>query len=61
VFAATELPALLRNPNIDAMTKDVVSYYERCLKKANPPSTSASLEVRHSYAFEARWLILNPK
>lgn len=32
VFAATELPVLLRNPNIDAATKDVLSYYERCVR-----------------------------
>jgi hypothetical protein len=32
VFAATELPVLLRNPNVDAVTKDVLAYYERCIK-----------------------------
>jgi hypothetical protein len=33
VFAATELPVLLRNPNIDAVTKDVLSYYLRCVQR----------------------------
>jgi|SRR5205085_9823018 len=32
VFAATELPVLLRNPNVDAVTKDLLAYYERCLR-----------------------------
>lgn len=32
VFAATELPVLLRNPKIDAQTRDILSYYDRCLK-----------------------------
>lgn len=32
VFAATELAALLRNPAIDAMTRDVVGYYQRCVQ-----------------------------
>lgn len=30
VFAATELPVLLRNPNVDAITRDVIAYYQRC-------------------------------
>jgi len=30
VFAATELPVLARNPNVDAVTKDVIAYYQRC-------------------------------
>jgi len=32
VFAATELPVLLRNSNIDATTKDVLAYYDRCVR-----------------------------
>jgi len=32
VFAVTELPVLLRNPQVDAVTKDVLSYYERCVR-----------------------------
>jgi hypothetical protein len=32
VFAATELPVLLRNPNVDPLTKDILSYYERCIQ-----------------------------
>jgi len=31
VFAATELTVLLRNPNIDPITKDILSYYQRCI------------------------------
>jgi|SRR5579863_385151 len=31
VFAATELGILTRNPNVDALTKDVLAYYQRCL------------------------------
>jgi hypothetical protein len=31
VFAATELAILARNPNVDALTKDVLAYYQRCL------------------------------
>jgi hypothetical protein len=33
VFAATELPVLLRNPNVDALTKDILNYYERCIQR----------------------------
>lgn len=32
VFAATELPVLAKNPNIDALTKDIVAYYQRCIQ-----------------------------
>lgn len=32
VFAATELPVLLRNQNIDVTTKDLLAYYDRCIK-----------------------------
>lgn len=35
VFAATELPILLRNPNIDTQTKDILAYYDRCVKSKN--------------------------
>lgn len=31
VFAATELAVLIRNPNVDALTKEVLAYYQRCL------------------------------
>ena len=43
VFAATELPVLLRNPNVDAVTKDVLSYTRGACKMAYPPSTLGSL------------------
>lgn len=33
VFAATELPVLLRNPNIDTLTKDILAYYQRCVQQ----------------------------
>jgi hypothetical protein len=32
VFAATELPVLLRNPNIDAVSRDVLAYFQRCVQ-----------------------------
>jgi hypothetical protein len=32
VFAATELSVLMRNPNVDAETKDLLSYFERCIE-----------------------------
>jgi hypothetical protein len=32
VFAATELWVLLRNPKIDALTRDVLAYYQRCIQ-----------------------------
>lgn len=31
VFAATEVRALMRNPNIDPVAKDLLAYYERCV------------------------------
>jgi hypothetical protein len=31
VFAVTELPVLGRNENVDALTRDIVAYYQRCL------------------------------
>ncbi|RCW75733.1 hypothetical protein [Pseudorhodoferax soli] len=37
VFAATEIAVLARNPNVDAMTKDILAYFQRCVqtKQAN--------------------------
>lgn len=35
VFAATELPVLLRNTKIDGVTKDVLAYYQRCIANGN--------------------------
>ncbi len=32
VFAATEVPVLLRNANVDAVTKDLLGYYQRCVQ-----------------------------
>ena len=32
VFAATELPVLLRNPKVNAVTKNVLAYYQRCIR-----------------------------
>ena len=32
VFAATEVWVLMRNPKIDAMTRDILAYYERCIR-----------------------------
>ena len=32
VFAATELSVLLRNPKVDAVSKDLLAYYDRCVK-----------------------------
>jgi hypothetical protein len=32
VFAATEMIVLARNPKVDALTKDILAYYERCVK-----------------------------
>lgn len=33
VFAATEVAVLLRNPHIDSTTRDLLEYYERCIKQ----------------------------
>lgn len=33
VFAATELPVLLRNPQVAPLTKDVLAYYQRCAQQ----------------------------
>lgn len=35
VFAATELPVLARNPNVDPMTKDILAYYQRCVQSGH--------------------------
>jgi hypothetical protein len=32
VFAATELDVLLRNPHVDATTKDLLAYFKRCIQ-----------------------------
>lgn len=32
VFAATEVSVLLRNPNMDAVSMDVLHYYQRCIR-----------------------------
>jgi hypothetical protein len=36
VFAATEVPVLLRNPNVDAVTKDLLAYFQRCIRSRQP-------------------------
>ncbi len=33
IFAATELPVLLRNPHVDHVTKQVLEYYQRCIRQ----------------------------
>jgi hypothetical protein len=35
VFATTELAVLSRNPNVDVITKDLISYYQRCVDSGN--------------------------
>jgi hypothetical protein len=32
VFAATEVSVLARNPNVDATTRDLVDYFQRCIQ-----------------------------
>jgi hypothetical protein len=32
VFAATEVSVLMRNPNVDGVTKDVLQYLQRCIQ-----------------------------
>jgi hypothetical protein len=32
VFAATEVGVLLRNPNVNATTKNLVTFYQRCIR-----------------------------
>jgi hypothetical protein len=32
VFAATEIGVLARNPKVDALTRDILAYYQRCLQ-----------------------------
>jgi hypothetical protein len=36
VFAATELGVLLRNPHVDAVTKDLLAYFQRCIESRQP-------------------------
>jgi hypothetical protein len=36
VFAATEASVLSRNPNVDATTKDLLAYFQRCIQSKNP-------------------------
>jgi hypothetical protein len=31
VFASTEVRALMKNPNVDPVAKDLLAYYERCV------------------------------
>ena len=35
VFATTEVAVLSRNPNVDTTTKDLLSYYQRCIESGN--------------------------
>jgi hypothetical protein len=35
VLATTEIPVLLRNPNVDATTKDILAYYQRCIARGD--------------------------
>jgi hypothetical protein len=35
VFAATEVGVLLRNPKVDDTTRDLLEYYQRCIKAGN--------------------------
>ncbi|MEJ8849792.1 hypothetical protein [Variovorax rhizosphaerae] len=32
VFAATELPVLLRNTKVNPLTRDILAYYQRCVQ-----------------------------
>lgn len=32
IFASNELPTLLANPKVNALTKDILAYYQRCLQ-----------------------------
>lgn len=36
IFAATEIPVLLRNPRIDGMTKELLGYFQRCVQTRQP-------------------------
>ncbi len=33
VFAATEVSVMMRNPNVDEQTRDLLEYYARCIKE----------------------------
>jgi hypothetical protein len=36
VLAATEIPVLLRNASIDPLTRNIVEYYQRCIRLGQP-------------------------
>ncbi len=36
VFAATEVSVLLRNPHVDSTTRDLLEYYQRCIRSGQP-------------------------
>jgi hypothetical protein len=36
IFSAEELPDLLKDPNVDAVTKDVLAYFQRCVQSRQP-------------------------
>jgi hypothetical protein len=36
VFTVTELAVLSRNPRVDAMTRDMLAYFERCIRSKEP-------------------------
>ncbi len=36
VFAATEVAVLSRNPRIDATTRDLLAYFQRCIQSKQP-------------------------
>jgi hypothetical protein len=36
VFAAAELPGVLRDPSVDAVTKDLLAYFQRCVQSRQP-------------------------
>jgi hypothetical protein len=40
VFTNTEIPVLMRNPHVDQTTKDMLAYYDRCLKNGEQLTVS---------------------
>jgi hypothetical protein len=36
LYTAAELPGLLRDPNVDAVTKDLLAYFQRCVQSRQP-------------------------
>lgn len=42
VLTTTEIPVLLRNPRVDQTTKDLLAYYDRCMKNGEPLTVSIS-------------------